>query len=330
MNSTNETPAETPPPEIPGSPLTDYYEGKVPARQCLDRMRREGRFSTPDAVQRELLERLDTLDPGLDKTWALVKGELRRPSPAGILVEWLHRVSTKENRADAIPVSVRSALASLTETCLPAKGKVTRRSQNVWRLGVLDLRWQRDITVEQLALVLAEHFVRAAERSDVVEKRVLTTLLHGSKAQLAGAALYVTWMLRLSSGQAAELATTRSDLETAREQRTRLRADLTAAGETITTLSGQLADSAKREAELLREMQEAHDAATLRLHELAGKATGKLTARIGPLLNQAEDALTMSEPSIRAAREFIETAKNESEGLVQWLRAESTSEPPTA
>ena len=317
-------------PTRPVSPIVRYYEGELPATRCASELRRQEVWTDSRDLQ-SLLPRLSELDSDLAKTWTLVKGEARRAEPVSALRRWLHMVVRAQGTRDDDARHARHVVEDVLPESAPLKGKAPKRTTYLLKLTILDLRWQRDLSVEHVVRALVNHFVNARESTDALERHALAfLLLLGNTSQLRSVSRTLAWMTRQSAAQADELATTRRDLENVQRQNGELATAVRGLNERVSELDIGLEAAYERIRVLEGELAQARDSAVLRLHHLVGHVSGAVNGRINPLLQQATDALRMTDPQVRAANEFVETAQSSILELIRWLAAESTSERPTA
>ena len=311
--------------------LTQYYEGSISAARCVSAITHEGTTWATGADLLLLLSRLPDIDADLGKTWALVKTQASRVEPAKGPQRWLHMVVQNQGPHAELRGSPRHVVEDLLPVCIPLKGRPTKRATNLLRLTILDCRWQHGLSGEDLSAAFINHFVSARDSTETLERSTLLLLLKCSATtQFRVLARTLAWMTRRSAAQAEALASNRRELKNVQEQKSSLATDVTNLRTQVTDLVKKLEATSTQVSNLERQLRESRDTASLRVHDLSGHVSGTLAGRIAPLLQQATDALEMSEPRVRAAREFIDTAQDDIGELRRWLTAESTSERPTA
>ena len=309
-------------------PIVQYYEGRMPAARCVSTIRRGGLTWIGDADSQWLLGRLRDLDPDLGKTWTLVTGQVSRAEPIGGLRRWLHLVVQDQSASGGQSTNPRYVVDDILATLVPLKGRPAKRALHLLKLTILDLQWQDrqcdKLSVEDaVAAAFVRHFVSATDSADALARHALVSFLKCvSIPQLRALSRTHAWRVRLAARQADELASTQ-------ERKIQLTAEVATLKGKVDDLRAQLSAKTQRVLSLERELQESRDSAILRLHDLSGQVSGKLNKRVNQLLGQANEALGMNEPRVRAAREFVETARDDIGELTQWLAAELTSERPT-
>ena len=322
-------------PALAAPPIVQYYEGGMPAARCVSAIRRGGLTWIGDADSQWLLGRLRDLDPDLGKTWTLVKGQASRDAPIGGLRHWLNLVVQNQAARGGQSKSPRYVVEDLLLTWAPLKGRPAKRAVHLLKLTILDMHWQRRLSdeprlsderrllLENLEAAFVRHFVSARDSTEALERHVFVASLKcGSTPQFRAFSRTLAWKVRQSARQA-------EDLAKAQKQTTKLNADVAQLEGQVKDLEGQVKDLTDRVLSLEHDLQESRDSAILRLHDLSGQVSGQLNGRVDQLLGQANEALDMNEPRVRAAREFVETARDGIGALTQWLAAELISERPT-
>jgi hypothetical protein len=278
---------------------------------------------------RELLEEMLTLDADFGRTWALMKAEVSRVSPRRVLATWLHLVV--DRFADLPPASEASPRAILEQTIarqLPAKGKISNRSLNLWRLVLLDLRWHKNLSVHEIAATSAGHFVAGTERQEPLDGKLFGDLIRSSRPQLIANSRGLAWAFRLAATQAADLSATRRELKELQDSNRLLSEDVRSLRATCAGLRDDVSKAEARANEAERREKESRDTAILRRHALAGRVSGMLKGRVIPLLDQAREALAVVPARVKIADEFVTTVVDVSRESLTWLAVESTSEQP--
>ena len=311
--------------------MTQYYEEVISAARCVSAIKHEGTTWATGAYLPLLLSRLPDIDADLGRTWALARTQASLVEPAGGLRRWLHMVIWNQDAHGELRGNPRHVVDDLLPVCIPLKGKPPKRAMNLLRLTILDLRWQHGLSGEDLAATFIKHLVNAKDSTETLERSMLVSFLKcSSTTQFRAFARTLAWMTRQSAAQAEAFASSRRELKNIQEQKSRLSTDVAELRTQVADLVKKLKATNTQTSNLERQLQESTDSASLRVHDLSGQVSGTLTGRIAPLLQQATDALEMSQPRVRAAREFIDTAQDGIGELRRWLTAESTSERPTA
>jgi hypothetical protein len=245
--------------------------------------------------------------------------------------DWIHIVVQHQRDDAAVTATPAQALEDVLPQLLPVKVKPSRRAFHLVKLLVLDLRWQRGLIGEQLADVLADYFVARRDATDTLERQTFASLLKaGSVPALRSLSRMLGWSARRSAAQATEVADLRRQLAASVDKNTTLNTEVMRLRGDVQSLNQQIAEAAVCLRDLEQQLQDCRNSATLRLQDVAGQVSGKLAGRVSALLAQADDALALNEPSVRAGQEFIRLIQSEIRELQQWLGAVLTSEQPTA
>jgi len=314
---------------VKDSPLYQYYAGTLSARDCLKRLRAEGKSTTPDAVHRSLLDTVNTLDPALGKTWKLTQIELSQSSPSSVLVVWLQQLTELEGVQTISTQSARTSVLAIAEATLPPKGQTGKRQLNLWRISTACLRWERNLETHEVVSASLEHFAEQQSRARDADNRLMAIMLKSNPAQLTLAGTVADWLFRQRAEEKRELQTLSRERDQLHRQRDELRAEVAQHLAIIASLGKDLDNERTRYRQLDEQMRQARNHAIRRIRSVAGEAIRGLSQTLNPALSHAKEALSATTPQADVAAQFVTMAFDECERLDVWLRAELTSEPPT-